>query len=122
MTRQRPLDRYQPYKPAVRPLKAPNRRLATDSVRPSTPRWASCPTSLRHGRTRRRPTGETGHERTGDAVTAHQDNLTVLTEHIRRLATDQQAAAGRITLANQSARDIAANLWSTHGAVCAATN
>jgi Excreted virulence factor EspC, type VII ESX diderm len=55
-------------------------------------------------------------------VTAHQDNLTVLTEHIRRLATDQQAAAGRITLANQSARDIAANLWSTHGAVCAATN
>jgi hypothetical protein len=55
-------------------------------------------------------------------VTDFDQNLKVLTEHVRRLATEQQAAAGRITVANRSARDVAGNMWSTHGVVCAPTN
>jgi hypothetical protein len=52
----------------------------------------------------------------------HEKNLIVLTEHLRRLAVEQQAAAGRIRVANQPIGGIAANLWTTHGVVCAATN
>ena len=55
-------------------------------------------------------------------MTGFEQNLKVLTEHIRRLATEQQAAAGRIKVANQSAQDVAGDMWSTHGAVCAPTN
>lgn len=55
-------------------------------------------------------------------MTDQEENLKVLTEHVRRLATDQQAAAGRITVANQSAQGVAGNMWGTHGVVCAATN
>lgn len=55
-------------------------------------------------------------------MTDFEENLKVLTEHIRRLATEQQAAAGRITVANQSARGVSGNMWSTHGVVCAQTN
>lgn len=55
-------------------------------------------------------------------MTDFEQNLKILTEHIRRLASEQQAAAGRITVANQSAQNVADNMWSTHGAVCAPTN
>jgi Excreted virulence factor EspC, type VII ESX diderm len=55
-------------------------------------------------------------------VTDSEQNLKVLSEHVRRLATEQQAAAGRITVANQAAQNVAGSLWSTHGVVCAPTN
>lgn len=55
-------------------------------------------------------------------MTAQDDNLRVLTEHIRWLSGKQQAAAGRITIANQAPAGVAAGMWGTHGAACAATN
>jgi hypothetical protein len=55
-------------------------------------------------------------------VSAQEQNLKVLTDHIRDLAGKQQAAAGRIKVANESVGGVADGMWSTHGVVCAATN
>ncbi|KMO70179.1 MAG: ESX-1 secretion-associated protein [Mycolicibacterium rufum] len=51
-----------------------------------------------------------------------EKNLAVLTDHVRWLSSKQRAAAGRITVANQSVRDTASSMWSSHGIVCAPTN
>jgi len=55
-------------------------------------------------------------------VSAQEQNLKVLTDHIRDLAGKQRAAAGRIKVANESTGEVAGSMWSTHGVVCAATN
>lgn len=55
-------------------------------------------------------------------MSAQEQNLKVLTDHIRELAGKQQAAAGRIKVANESKGGIADSMWSTHGVACAATN
>jgi hypothetical protein len=51
-----------------------------------------------------------------------EKNLTVLTDHLRWLSSKQQAAAGRITVANQSASAAVGSIWSSHGIACAATS
>jgi Excreted virulence factor EspC, type VII ESX diderm len=55
-------------------------------------------------------------------VSAQEQNLKVLTDHIRDLATKQQAAAGRIKVANESVGEVAGSMWGSHGVACAATN
>ena len=55
-------------------------------------------------------------------TTDHEKNLTVLTDHVRTLATVQDTAVGLFTGANRSAQGLADQLWSTHGIICAPTN
>jgi len=52
----------------------------------------------------------------------HEDNLKILTDHVRDLAGLQEQAAGRIKVANEKARGISGGMWGSHGVVCAATN
>jgi hypothetical protein len=54
--------------------------------------------------------------------TDQQQNLQVLTDHIRYLAEKQQQAVNQITGANRSIADPARNVLDTHGLVCGATN
>ncbi|WP_102144926.1 ESX-1 secretion-associated protein [Mycobacterium hubeiense] len=55
-------------------------------------------------------------------MSAQEQNLKVLTDHIRDLAGRQQAAAGRINVSGDALSGVADNMWSTHGIACAATN
>ena len=55
-------------------------------------------------------------------MTSAEQNLKVVTDHLITLAGTQQHAADLFVGSNRSTNDIAANAWSTHGAVCAATN
>jgi len=55
-------------------------------------------------------------------VSALDDNLRVMTEHITELAGKQQASAGRILAGKEAVNGVTGNMWRTHGVVCAATN
>ena len=55
-------------------------------------------------------------------MTAPEQNLKVVTDHLVRLSGIQQHAADLFTGANRTTGDVADNLWTTHGIVCAATN
>ncbi|WNG87370.1 ESX-1 secretion-associated protein [Mycobacterium sp. ITM-2016-00317] len=55
-------------------------------------------------------------------MTAPQQNLHVLTEHIGELADKQARAADQFTGANRSAGDVAPRVLATHGLACAATS
>jgi hypothetical protein len=52
----------------------------------------------------------------------YQQNLTVLTEHILRLADKQNTALGQLTGANRAIVDPARQVMNTHGLACGATN
>jgi hypothetical protein len=54
--------------------------------------------------------------------TDSDQNLKVLTDHIRHLMEKQHTAVDVITGANRSIMDPARNMWDTHGLVCSATN
>ncbi|WP_370500092.1 ESX-1 secretion-associated protein [Mycolicibacterium sp. jd] len=49
-------------------------------------------------------------------------NLRVLTGHVTWLAGNQQAASGRITLANQAVSGASDTVLNTHGTACLATH
>lgn len=50
-------------------------------------------------------------------------NLRVLTDHVRELAHQQQAASGRLRSARQAvAEGLADRVWATHGVVSAVMN
>jgi hypothetical protein len=51
-----------------------------------------------------------------------QQNLTVLTDHIRQLTEKQQTAVDQISGANRSIVDPARNMRESHGLICTATN
>ncbi|PJK19974.1 ESX-1 secretion-associated protein [Mycolicibacterium goodii] len=51
-----------------------------------------------------------------------EKNLTVLTDHIRKLSTVQDKAVGEIDGANRSMAENGNNMWETHGVVSALTN
>lgn len=55
-------------------------------------------------------------------MTAQEDNLRVLTEHIDEIAAKQTTAAGTLKIAGETVNDLASSVWSTHGVVCAASN
>lgn len=55
-------------------------------------------------------------------MSGQEDNLRVLTDHIRELAGRQHAAAGRINVSGDALGGVAGSMWSTHGVACAATN
>jgi hypothetical protein len=55
-------------------------------------------------------------------MTGQADNLRVLTDHINDLAAKQTSAAGGIKIAGEAVGELAANVWATHGVVCAASN
>ena len=55
-------------------------------------------------------------------MTAQEKNLHVLTEHIRRLADQQDIASDRIIGANRAIGDTASRVTDTHGLVCAFTS
>jgi hypothetical protein len=55
-------------------------------------------------------------------MTGQQQNLQVVTDHVRELAKRQQTAADKIMGANRTTGDVAANIFSSHGLVCSATS
>lgn len=55
-------------------------------------------------------------------MTVETDNLRVLTEHVRKLADRQQAAADQITGANRATTGVADRVSDTHGLVCFLTS
>lgn len=55
-------------------------------------------------------------------MSAQGDNLRVLTGHIDDIAAKQTTAAGSLKIAGETVNDVASNVWSTHGVVCAASN
>lgn len=55
-------------------------------------------------------------------MNGRDENLTVLTDHIERLAGKQHAASGRITVANQAVLSAPDTVLSTHGVACLATH
>jgi hypothetical protein len=55
-------------------------------------------------------------------MTSDEANLTVVTDHLARLADIQQHAADLFTGANRTTGDVAGNVSRTHGVVCSATH
>jgi hypothetical protein len=55
-------------------------------------------------------------------LSAQDDNLRVLTEHIDDIAAKQTTAASSLKIAGETVNDLASNVWSSHGVVCAASN
>lgn len=51
-----------------------------------------------------------------------EKNLTVLTDHIRKLSTVHDKAVGEIDGANRSMVENGTNMWETHGVISALTN
>ena len=54
--------------------------------------------------------------------TESEENLQVLTDHVRHLTTVQLTAVDQITGANRSIVDPGRRMWDSHGVICSATN